>query len=97
MTVISVNVPNLPADQVGGVRQAGLTRYGSVQMTVAEVGEGFIRTTVGADEAARIAEQSEPDSDLALLARGYATVTAMRPFCEALEVELPLPAGDAAI
>lgn len=97
MSVVSVNVPNLPPAEVGGVRQATLTRYGSVQMTVAEVGEGFIRTTVGADESARIAEQSEPGSDLALLARGYVTVTALRPYCEAVEAELPLPAGNAAI
>jgi 5'-nucleotidase len=91
MTVVSVNVPNLPTDRVGGVRQASLTRYGSVQMTLAEVGEGFIRTTVGADESARIAQESEPGSDLALLARGYVTVTALRPYCEAAEAELPLP------
>jgi 5'-nucleotidase len=92
MTVVSVNVPNLPADRIAGVRQASLTRYGSVQMTVAEAGEGFIRTTVGADEAARIAERSEPGSDLALLAKGYVTVTALRPYCEADEAHLPLPA-----
>jgi 5'-nucleotidase len=89
--VVSVNVPNLPADRIGGVRQATLTRYGSVQMTVAEVGEGFIRTTVGADESARIAERSEPGSDLALLAKGYITVTALRPHCEAVDAKLPLP------
>jgi 5'-nucleotidase len=92
MTVVSVNVPNLPKDRISGVRQARLTRYGSVQMTLAEVGEGFIRTTVGADESARIAQESEPDSDLTLLAQGYVTVTALRPYCEALEAELPLPA-----
>jgi 5'-nucleotidase len=92
MTVVSVNVPNLPADRISGVRQATLTRYGSVQMTLAEVGEGFIRTTVGADEGARIAQESEPDSDLSLLAQGYVTVTALRPYCEAVEAELPLPA-----
>jgi 5'-nucleotidase len=92
LSVISVNVPNLPADQTRGMRQAKLTRYGSVQMTLAEVGEGFIRTTVGADESMRLAEQSEPGSDLALLARGYVTVTALRPYCEAMETELPLPA-----
>ena len=92
MTVVSVNVPNLPAERVGGVRQARLTRYGSVQMTLAEVGEGFIRTTVGADESARIAQLSEPDSDLALLAKGYVTVTPLRPYCEATDTDLPLPA-----
>jgi 5'-nucleotidase len=92
LTVISVNVPNLPVGRIGGMRQASLTRYGSVQMTLAEVGEGFIRTTVGADESARLAERSEPGSDLALLAKGYVTVTALRPYCEAMETRLPLPA-----
>jgi 5'-nucleotidase len=91
MTVVSVNVPNRPADQLAGVRRASLTRYGSVQMTLAEVGEGFIRTTVGADEAARAAQEHEPDSDLALLGNGYVTVTALRPYCEAVGTELPLP------
>lgn len=91
MTIVSVNVPNRPAGQVGGVRQATLTRYGSVQMTVAEAGEGFVRTTIGADESARIAEQHDPGSDLALLAAGYVTVTALRPHCEAIDTQPPLP------
>lgn len=91
LTVLNVNVPNLPMDRLAGVRQASLTRYGSVQMTVAEVGEGYIRTTVGADESAKIAEKSDPGSDLALLAEGYVTVTALRPYCEAVESKLRLP------
>lgn len=90
LQVLNVNVPNLPADRLSGVRQASLTKYGSVQMTVAEVGEGYIRTTVGADEAAQLAEQGDPGSDLALLAGGYVTVTALRPYCEAVESELPV-------
>jgi 5'-nucleotidase len=89
--VVNVNVPNLPQDRLSGIRQASLTKYGSVQMTVAEVGEGYIRTTVGADEAARLAEQGDPGSDLALLGGGYVTVTALRPYCEALEGDLSLP------
>ena len=91
LTVISVNVPNLALGRVSGVRQASLTRYGSVQMTVAEVGEGFVRTTLRADESANIAEQSDPGSDLALLGAGYVTVTALRPYCEAADIQLPLP------
>jgi 5'-nucleotidase len=90
LTVVSVNVPNLPPGEVGAVRKATLSRYGSASMTVAEVGEGFIRTTVGADSSAG---QADPGSDLALLARGYVTVTALRPYCEAVDADLPLPVG----
>ncbi len=90
-TVVSVNVPNIPADRVGGVRQATLSRYGAVQMTIAELGEGFVRTTLSADEAASAVERSDPQSDLALLAAGYVTVTALRPYCEEVDARLTLP------
>ena len=41
--VLNLNVPDRPADEVGGLRQAGLAIFGQVQMAVAEAGEGFVR------------------------------------------------------
>lgn len=91
LTAINVNVPDRPAEALRGIRQAPLTEYGSVQMTVAEVGEGFIRTSMAEDPGGELAGRHDPGSDLALLAEGYVTVTALQPHCEAIETELPLP------
>lgn len=70
---LNLNVPDVPADKVKGLREATLARFGQVQVSIAEQGEDFVRTAV---------EQARPDidddSDLALLLDGYATVTAIR-------------------
>jgi 5'-nucleotidase len=78
-----VNVPNVPIDELQGVRQGTLAQFGAVQTTIAEVGEGFVRLGV-ADEQAH----AEPGSDAALVAAGYASVTALRPLCDQHDVEL---------
>ena len=75
--VLNVNVPNVPLAQLRGVRQGDLARFGAVQTTIAEIGEGFVRLGV-ADDAA----PDEPGSDAALVAAGYASVTALRPLCD---------------
>ncbi|MEH1127299.1 5'/3'-nucleotidase SurE [Micromonospora sp. CPCC 206061] len=83
-TVLNLNVPDAPLERVKGVRQARLSRFGQVQITVAEAGQGFVRTALeesGAD--------LEPGTDLALLAEGYATVSAVRAVTEVSDVELP--------
>jgi len=79
--VLNVNVPDLPAERLRGVRRASLASFGQVQMTVVESGEGFVRTAL--EESG---EQLEPGTDLAGLAEGYATVTALRALAE---VDLP--------
>jgi 5'-nucleotidase len=83
MTVLNLNVPDLPTAEIRGLRRARLSRFGQVQMSIAEVGEGFVRTTVEETDA-----QIEPDSDLALLAEGFATVTPLRLLGEAT-MDLP--------
>lgn len=69
-TVLTVNVPNRPLEMLAGVRQARLAPFGHVQMAVAETGEGYVRTTVE-----RSSHRLAPDTDTALLANGYATLT----------------------
>ncbi|WP_155370080.1 5'/3'-nucleotidase SurE [Catellatospora vulcania] len=82
-TVLNLNVPDLPADQVRGLCRARFGRFGQVQMRIAERGSGFVRTALE-DTGARL----EPGTDMALLADGYATVTPLQPLGEAA-VDLP--------
>jgi len=83
-TVLNVNVPNVPLGKVRGVRKAGLASFGAVQTNVAERGEGYVQISMSEIEALH-----EPGTDAALMAAGYATVTALRAICEAGDVELP--------
>ena len=69
--ILNVNVPNRPPEALAGVRMATLAPFGQVQMAVAESGEGFIRTAIKQSSDERV-----EGSDIALLADGYATVTA---------------------
>jgi 5'-nucleotidase len=82
--VLNLNVPNAPVAAVHGLRRASLARFGVVQTTVAEVGQGFVKVAMADREA-----EHEPGTDAALLADGYATVTPLRPICEATEIPLP--------
>ncbi|HKA69357.1 MAG TPA: 5'/3'-nucleotidase SurE [Actinomycetes bacterium] len=75
--VLNLNVPNLPIDQLGGIRSARLAPFGAVQTNVVEVGEGYVQLTV-----ADLDPTDDPDTDAALLAAGYATVTLLNPLCE---------------
>jgi 5'/3'-nucleotidase len=75
--VLNLNVPDLPQEEVRGLRQARLAQFGHVQMAIAESGEDFVRTHI---EESR--KQVESDSDLGWLAQGYAAVTAIRPVAE---------------
>jgi 5'-nucleotidase len=82
-TVLNLNVPDLPRDAVKGVRQARLARFGQVSMAVAERGRDYVRTALEQSTA-----RLEEGTDLALLADGYATVTAVRAVTE-VDFELP--------
>jgi 5'-nucleotidase len=84
-TVLNVNVPDAPPDQVRGLRRARLGGFGQVQMAVAERGVGFVRTAL--EESAD--HRPEPGTDMALLLQGYATVTPLAPLSEA-PLNLPL-------
>jgi 5'-nucleotidase len=85
--VLNVNVPNVAVDDLAGLRRAGLAAFGAVQTNIAEVGQGFVRVSLSDIDA-----ELEPGTDAALLADGYATVTALIPICIAPDVDLPIPA-----
>ena len=76
-TVVNVNVPNVPATELRGLRPAGLSSFGAVQVNVAESGSGYISVEI-ADEKA----PTEPGTDAALLAAGWATLTCLQPICQ---------------
>ncbi|AGL15255.1 5'/3'-nucleotidase SurE [Actinoplanes sp. N902-109] len=82
-TVLNLNVPDLHVDGIRGLRRAGLARFGQVQMSIAEAGEGFVRTAVQAAD-----EPLEDGTDLAALAEGFAVVTPIRAPGEATDVTI---------
>ncbi|BCJ51316.1 5'/3'-nucleotidase SurE [Actinoplanes sp. NBRC 14428] len=84
-TILNLNVPDLHVDGIRGLRRARLARFGQVQMSIAEAGEGFVRTAVQAAD-----EPLEPGTDLAALAEGYAVVTPIRAPGEATDVKINL-------
>jgi 5'-nucleotidase len=71
---LNLNVPNTAGPELPELRTATLTRFGIVQTTLAERGEQHVRLAI-----ADTTETPDPDSDAALLAEGFATVTAIRP------------------
>jgi 5'-nucleotidase len=83
-TVLNLNVPDRPLDAVAGLRQATLAPFGQVQMAIAETGRDYVRTAIEEHGARRI-----PGTDLALLADGYAAVTAVQPPAQAAGVTVP--------
>jgi 5'-nucleotidase len=81
--VLSVNVPDVPLEDLRGLRPADLAAYGAVQASVAEVGEGFVQLTI-----AEVDASPEPGTDVALLLEGWATATALGAPCRATGHEL---------
>jgi 5'/3'-nucleotidase len=84
-TVLNLNVPDLHLDGIRGLRRAALAQFGQVQMSIAEAGEGFVRTAVQAAD-----ETLERDTDLAVLAEHFAVVTPLRAPVEAADVRFSL-------
>jgi 5'-nucleotidase len=70
---INVNVPDVPLAELKGLRSAGFAGFGSVQAEIGESGEGFVTMTFS-----QPSRELDPDSDLALLRDGWATVSVMR-------------------
>lgn len=86
--VLNVNVPNVPVSELRGLRVARLAALGAVQAHVAERGEDFVTMTFS-----ELGPGDAPDSDAALLARGWATVTAVTAPCEVPDADLGGLAG----
>lgn len=80
---LSVNVPDVPPAELRGLRPAPLASFGAVQAEVGDIGEEHVTMTVRATDAER-----EPGTDAALLADGWATVTALAAPCEVDETAL---------
>lgn len=73
-TVLSLNVPNLPAAQLRELREARLSEFGTVQVCVAhhrgDDGADALHATFG-----ELDDPPEPDTDAALLEAGHPTLT----------------------
>ncbi|HEX6681712.1 MAG TPA: 5'/3'-nucleotidase SurE [Candidatus Limnocylindrales bacterium] len=78
-TILNVNVPDVPPDQVRGLRRARLGGFGQVQMAIAERGAGFVG--IALEESPE--HKPDPGTDMALLQEGFATVTPLTPLSEA--------------
>ncbi|MFJ4620839.1 5'/3'-nucleotidase SurE [Streptomyces sp. NPDC088812] len=84
-TVLNLNVPDKPAEEVRELTRASLAPFGTTQMVATDEEGGFVRLTAEENGA-----QPTPGTDLALLGAGHATVTPVRPVGEMAGIELPL-------
>ena len=72
-TVLSLNVPDRPADELGPIRHARLARGGAVQTRVEEIRDGGLRLA-----EVEMSNEPEEGTDSTLLAAGHPTLTALR-------------------
>jgi len=82
--VLNINVPDLPADQVRGVRRAPLARFGAVQARVDQLQAGGWQVTYS-----EIDPTTDAESDAGLLAAGWVTMTLLQAPCWAPDADLP--------
>ncbi|MDR7278461.1 5'/3'-nucleotidase SurE [Catenuloplanes atrovinosus] len=85
-SVLNLNVPDVPAEELKGVRRAAPAGFGQVSVALEESGEGYLRTGMRISQ-----ERAAPGTDLALLADGFATVTPLTSVDDDRSVELALP------
>jgi 5'-nucleotidase len=83
--LLNVNVPDIPYEQLRGIRRASLATFGAVQFIVRERNEGYLRMALEDNEAAL-----EEGTDEYWLAQQYVTVTPIRPAGEATDIDVPL-------
>lgn len=74
-TVLNVNVPNLPLDELAGVRLGELAPFGTVRTTVVEPATEANRLQL---ELRRTTDELPPDSDSGLVNRGFVSITPLR-------------------
>jgi 5'-nucleotidase len=89
--LLNVNVPNVPADRLQGLRRCPLAHAGTAQLMLTGTGEESLGITLHDNRP-----EPAPGTDAALVAAGYASVTAVRPVCQVAAADLPWPAADAA-
>jgi 5'-nucleotidase len=71
-TVLNLNVPALPYDEVKGIRRAALAPFGTVRTAIAEQQDGRLVLELRAT-----GERLDPATDTALVADGWAALTAL--------------------
>lgn len=71
-TVLNLNAPGRPLDEVQGLRWARLDRFGSVRVAVRESTDRKLQMEYRPTEA-----ELDPDSDTALVEAGFFTLTAL--------------------
>ncbi len=86
--VLNCNVPDVPVDQVLGLRVGRLAIVGASQTSVTEERGGSMGMTLGGED-----ESSEIESDAALVQGGYASITALRPVVEDTSIDLTAELG----
>jgi 5'-nucleotidase len=78
-SVLNLNVPSLPRQEVRGIRWARLAAFGAVRAAIAEAeGDGRVQIELRANET-----RLPADSDTALCEAGYAALTAIVGIAEA--------------
>lgn len=83
--VLNINVPDIPADQLRGLRPAHLASFGAVQARVREKGKDYVMLTYSG-----VTAREEEGSDHDLLTRGWATATLLTaPYDDPGDTELP--------
>ena len=82
-TVLSLNMPDLPATEIKGIRQARLAPFGAVQARIGKPGEGYVSVTFS-----DVDRTAEAGTDAALLKDGWVTATALRAPCEIPGIDL---------
>jgi 5'-nucleotidase len=71
-TVLNVNVPNLPVDEVKGVRTGRLAPFGVVRTVLEDVVDGHLQLVLRETE-----DELDPDTDTMLVRAGYVSVNAL--------------------
>jgi 5'-nucleotidase len=95
-TVLNLNAPALPPEEVRGVRWASLDRFGRVRVALHETSERWLQMEYRTNQG-----DLDPECDTALLEQGYATLTALQGISEVPHGELAeqetAPRAEAAI
>ncbi|MBV6701803.1 hypothetical protein KV557_32670 [Kitasatospora aureofaciens] len=77
LVVLNVNAPNVPPERLRGVRAVGLADEPAVRLSAVRIGPDLIKIGYQETDTADTACTTDPPGDVAALAAGYATVTAL--------------------
>jgi 5'-nucleotidase len=97
-TILNVNIPSLPLDQLRGIRVGRLAPPWTALASLTQISEYGTAEPEAAEQLqltmSRTRGGPESGSDIALLAAGYASITVVRPLCEVTLPTLPWPPAD---